>query len=52
MAEGIQATRQVAFKQGENTFIERYGESVDEMKFKNVASLNFSSSIKQEIACQ
>jgi hypothetical protein len=56
MSEGIQSTRQVAFKQSGNTFIEGYGESVDEngtMKFKNLDSLNFSSSIKlQEIACQ
>ena len=56
MSEGTQSTRQVAFKQSGNTFMEGYGESVDEngtMKFKNIDSLNFSSSIKlQEIACQ
>jgi hypothetical protein len=56
MSEGIQSIRQVAFKQSGNTFIEGYGESVDEkgtMKFKNIDSLNFSSSIKlQEIVCQ
>lgn len=56
MSEGIQSTRQVAFKLTGNTFIEGYGESLDEngtMKFKNIDSLNFSSSIKlQEIPCQ
>jgi len=56
MSEGTQSTRQVAFKQNGNTFTEGYGESVDEngsMKFKNVDSLDYSSSFKlQEIPCQ
>lgn len=56
MSEGTQSVRQVAFKQNGNTFIEGYGESVDEngvMKFKNADSLNFNSSIKlQEIQCK
>lgn len=56
MAEGTQSTRQVAFKQTGNGFIEGYGESVEEngtMKFKNVDSLSFGSSFKlQEISCQ
>ena len=56
MSEGIQSTRQVAFKQNGNTFIEGYGESIDKngtLKFKNIDSLNFSAEFKlQEIACQ
>jgi hypothetical protein len=55
MSEGIQSTRQVAFKQNGNTFIEGYGESIDQngtLKFKNVDSLNFSAAFKlQEIPC-
>lgn len=56
MSEGVQSVRQVAFKQSGNTLVEGFGESVAEsgvMKFKNVDSLNFSSSMKlQQIACQ
>jgi hypothetical protein len=56
MSEGVQSVRQVAFKQIGNSFVEGYGESMEEngkMTFKNVDSLNFSSSMKlQEIACQ
>jgi hypothetical protein len=47
MSEGIQSTRQVAFKKDGNSFIEGYGD------FKNVDSLNFNTSMKLvEIACQ
>ena len=55
-SEGSESVRQVAFKKVGNTFIEGYGESMDEngiTKFKNVDSLNFSSSIKlQETVCE
>jgi hypothetical protein len=56
MSEGIQSIRQVAFKLEGNTFIEGYGDSFNEnekMKFKNLDSLTFSSTIKlSEMACQ
>jgi len=56
MSEGIQSTRQVAFKLEGNTFIEGYGDSFNQnekIKFKNLDSITFSSSIKLgEIACQ
>jgi len=55
MSEGTQSERQVAFKKSGNTFTEGYGESVEVngvTKFKNVDSLDFSSSIKlQEVPC-
>ena len=47
MSEGIQSTRQVAFKKEGNTFVEGYGD------FKNVDSLNFNTStILVEIPCK
>ena len=47
MSEGIQSTRQVAFKKDGNSFVEGYGD------FKNLDSLNFNSSMKLvEVACQ
>ena len=47
MSEGIQSTRQVAFKKEGNSFIEGYGD------FKNLDSLNFNTPMKLvEIACQ
>ena len=47
MSEGIQSTRQVAFKKEGNSFVEGYGD------FKNLDSLNFNTSMKLvEIACQ
>jgi len=56
MSEGIQSIRQVAFKLDGSTFIEGYGEIVEQdgrFKFKNSDSLKFSSSIKlSEISCQ
>ena len=56
MSEGKQSIRQVAFKLEGNTFIEGYGDSFNQsekIKFKNLDSLTFSSSIKlAEIACQ
>ncbi|MBO9201894.1 MULTISPECIES: hypothetical protein [Niastella] len=56
MAEGSQSIRQVAFKQTGNTFIEGYGDIVEEngkQHFKNVDSLDFSSTLKlQETACK
>jgi hypothetical protein len=55
-SEGTKSIRQVAFKKVGNTFVEGYGESVDEngvMKFKDITSLNFGSSIVlQEIPCR
>ena len=55
-SEGTKSVRQVAFKKKGNTYVEGYGESVDEngvMKFKDITSLNFGSSIVlQETACQ
>lgn len=55
-SEGTKSIRQVAFKKVGNTYVEGYGESVDEngvMKFKDVASLNFGSSIVlQQTACE
>ncbi|MCS3797137.1 hypothetical protein [Niastella sp. OAS944] len=55
-SEGTKSIRQVAFKKVGNTYVEGYGESVEEngaMKFKDITSLNFGSSIVlQEIACQ
>lgn len=55
-SEGTKSIRQVAFKKVGNTYVEGYGESVDEngvMKFKDITSLNFGSSIVlQEIPCQ
>ena len=47
-SEGTKSIRQVAFKKVGNTYVEGYGESVDEngvMKFKDITSLNFGSSI-------
>ena len=56
MSEGKQSIRQVAFKLEGNTFIEGYGDifnQSEKIKFKNLDSLTFSSSIKlTEIACQ
>ena len=55
-SEGTKSIRQVAFKKVGNTYVEGYGESVDEngvMKFKDITSLNFGSSIVlQEIPCE
>jgi hypothetical protein len=55
-SEGTLSTRQVAFKKAGNTFIEGYGESIEEngaMKFKNADSLNFNSSVTlAEVACK
>ena len=55
-SEGTKSIRQVAFKKAGNSYVEGYGESVDEngvMKFKDITSLNFGSSIVlQETACQ
>ena len=46
-SEGIQSTRQVAFKKEGNSFLEGYGD------FKSLDSLNFNTSMKLvEIACQ
>lgn len=47
MSEGIQSTRQVAFKKEANSFAEGYGD------FKKLDSLNFNTSMKlAEVACQ
>ena len=47
MSEGIQSTRQVAFKKEGNSFVEGYGD------FKNLDSLNFNTSMKLvEVECQ
>lgn len=47
MSEGIQSTRQVAFKKEANSFVEGYGD------FKNIDSLKFNSFMKLvEVACQ
>ena len=47
MSEGIQSTRQVAFKKEGDSFVEGYGD------FKNLDSLNFNTSMKlAEVACQ
>ncbi|HEY8895352.1 MAG TPA: hypothetical protein VIM79_11080 [Niastella sp.] len=55
-SEGTKSIRQVAFKKVGNTYVEGYGESVDEngvMKFKDISSLNFGSAIVlQEIPCE
>ncbi|HUP10727.1 MAG TPA: hypothetical protein VM187_00900 [Niastella sp.] len=55
-AEGTKSVRQVAFKKVGNTYVEGYGEAVDEngvMKFKDITALNFGSSIVlQEVPCQ
>jgi hypothetical protein len=55
-SEGTQSVRQVAFKRSGNTLTEGYGEIIEEKgttKFRNVDSLDFSSSIKlQEIPCK
>jgi hypothetical protein len=55
-SEGTKSIRQVAFKKVGNTYVEGYGESVDEngvMKFKDITALNFGSSIVlQEIPCK
>jgi hypothetical protein len=54
-SEGTLSTRQVAFKLSGNAFYEGYGDIVvenDTVKYKNVDSLDFSSSFKlQEIPC-
>ena len=56
MSEGIQSVRQVAFKSEGNSFIEGYGDGIDQdgkFMFKNSDSLTFSSSIKlSEVVCQ
>src|SRR5689334_15615667 len=47
-SEGTKSIRQVAFKKVGSTYVEGYGEAVDEngvMKFKDITSLNFGSSI-------
>ena len=47
MSEGIQSTRQVAFKKEGNSFVEGYGD------FKNLDSLNFNTLMKLvEVACE
>jgi len=47
MSEGIQSTRQVAFKMEGNSFVEGYGD------FKNLDSLKFNTSMKlAEVTCQ
>ena len=55
-SEGTKSVRQVAFKKVGTTYVEGYGEAVDEngvMKFKDITSLNFGSSIVlQETACK
>jgi hypothetical protein len=55
-SEGTHSVRPVAFKKVGNTYVEGYGESIEEngvTKFKNVDSLDFSSSIKlHETQCQ
>lgn len=55
-SEGTKSVRQVAFKKVGNTYVEGYGESVDEngvMKFKDITTLNFGSSVVlQEIPCK
>ena len=47
MSEGIQSTRQVAFKKEGNSFVEGYGD------FNNIDSLKFNSSMKLvEVDCK
>lgn len=47
MSEGLQSTRQVAFKQEGNSLVEGYGD------FKNLDSLNFNTSMKLvEVPCE
>lgn len=47
MSEGIESTRQVAFKKEGSSFVEGYGD------FKNIDSLDFNNSMKLvEVACQ
>ncbi|MFT3934422.1 MAG: hypothetical protein QM726_12445 [Chitinophagaceae bacterium] len=47
MSEGIQSTRQVAFKKEGNSFVEGYGD------FNSLDSLSFNTSMKlTEIECQ
>jgi hypothetical protein len=56
MSEGIQSTREIAFKLENNFFIEGYGDSFtqnDKVYFKSIDSLNFNNSMKlTEIVCQ
>lgn len=56
MSEGIQSTRQIAFKLQGNTFVEGYGESFEQdgkIFFKDLDSLDFNHSIKlAEYPCQ
>jgi hypothetical protein len=56
MSEGMQSTRQVAFKLEGNSFIEGYGDSFhqdDKSTFKSLDSLTFNSSFKlAEVPCQ
>ncbi len=55
-SEGIQSTRQIAFKLTNHFFMEGYGESYiknEKVYFKNIDSLTFNGSMKlAEIACQ
>ncbi len=55
LSEGIQSTRQIAFKLTDNFFIEGYGESYtnnEKVYFTNTDSLTFNGSMKlAEIAC-
>ena len=56
MSEGIQSTRQVAFKLENNIFIEGYGDITiqnDSAYFKNMDSLQFNDGMKLiEIPCE
>lgn len=55
-SEGVQSTRQIAFKLTDHFFIEGYGESYtknEKVYFANIDSLTFNGSMKlAEIACQ
>jgi hypothetical protein len=56
LSEGVQSTRQIAFKLEDNGFTEGYGDvntQNDKVIFKNLDSLKFNDSMKLiEIACQ
>lgn len=56
MSEGMQSTRQVAFKLEGNAFVEGYGDisiENDKVSFKNPDSLTFNTTMKLvEIDCQ
>lgn len=55
-SEGVQSTRQVAFKLDGDSFFEGYGESYnqnDKAYFRNTDALNFEGSMElAEVACQ